>query len=83
MGINIITTETIGKRTNILINDVVHISLNNNDLKGLQAWKMGTKGGRYCAELYFISDGVFWSMELEYDESGLSKEILNIIKDYV
>lgn len=84
---NQITVESIGKNTCILINDVVHISLNNNDLRGLQSWKMGRKSGRYCTELYFVTVeegvGVAWSMSLEYDDSRLSKEILDILKQYV
>jgi len=87
IGNNIITVESIGKSTHILINGVVHISIKNNDLRAIQAWKMGKKSGRYCAELYMMSvvDGVSstWTMELEYDNPELSKTILDILKQYI
>lgn len=83
MGKNQVSVESIGRTTRILINDVLHIAFKNSDLKGVQSWKMGKKSKRFCTELYFVSDGAKWIMELEYDDQELSKNVLDILKEYI
>lgn len=75
--------EAIGNSVQIYINDVLHIAFKRSDLKGIQSWKMGRKGGMYCSELQFVSNKCPWTMELEYDNENISKAVLNILSMFI
>lgn len=80
---NEVTYTSIGNSVHIFINEVLHIGFEAEDLKGIQSWKMGRVTGRYCIELYFVSDFTKWEMKLEYDNIELAKEINNILQKFI
>ncbi len=80
---NIVTYESIGNTVKIFINGIMHIGFKADELKGMQAWRMGRVHNKYCIELHFVSDGANWTMDLEYDNKELSQLINKQLEDFI